>query len=256
MNFENKVVLITGATGGIGRVAAQEFARKGAKLSLIDISESKLKEFKKQIKIVNDKVLLISADVKDEEQVKDYVSKTIAKFGTIDIFLNNAGVEGEVASIIETLKEDLDYVLDVNVKGAYYGLKYVLPIMHNNNKGSVINTSSVAGFIGSLGMAPYVASKHAVIGITKTAALEGAPSNIRVNAVCPGPVDNRMMRSIEDGAAPGNGDAVKAEFLKTIPLGRYASNEDIANLINFLASDASTYITGQTYRIDGGMNAK
>ncbi len=256
MNFENKVVLITGATGGIGRVAAQEFARKGAKLSLIDISESKLKEFKKQIKIVNDKVLLISADVRDEEQVKDYVSKTIAKFGTIDIFLNNAGVEGEVASIIETLKEDLDYVLDVNVKGAYYGLKYVLPIMHNNNKGSVINTSSVAGFIGSLGMAPYVASKHALLGVNKVAALESAPHNVRVNAICPGPVDNDMMKNIEIKVAPGAPDAVRDNFIKEIPLGKYSSNLDIVNMILFLASDLSTYITGAYFRIDGGMAAK
>ncbi len=254
--FENKVAIITGAGGGIGATVAKDLYEKGAKLTLVDVSDESLTELSKNLKLNPDNSILLKADVSREDNVKYYVDKTVEKFGRIDIFVNNAGVEGKVSSIVETKKEDLDFVLNINVKGVYFGLKYVMAEMMKNNSGSIINISSVAGFMGSPGLCPYVASKHAVIGITKTAALEGAPSNIRVNAVCPGPVDNRMMRSIEDGAAPGNGDAVKAEFLKTIPLGRYASNEDIANLINFLASDASTYITGQTYRIDGGMNAK
>ena len=254
--FENKVAIITGAGGGIGATVAKDLYEKGAKLTLVDVSDESLTELSKNLKLNPDNSILLKADVSREGNVKYYVDKTVEKFGRIDIFVNNAGVEGKVSSIVETKKEDLDFVLNINVKGVYFGLKYVMAEMMKNNSGSIINISSVAGFMGSPGLCPYVASKHAVIGITKTAALEGAPSNIRVNAVCPGPVDNRMMRSIEDGAAPGNGDAVKAEFLKTIPLGRYASNEDIANLINFLASDASTYITGQTYRIDGGMNAK
>ncbi|MDD2409635.1 MAG: SDR family NAD(P)-dependent oxidoreductase [Bacilli bacterium] len=256
MNFENKVVLITGATGGIGLEAAKEFAKRGAKLSLVDISNNNLDELKKKIKLNNDNSLFITADVSNEEQVKKYVAQTIDKFGTIDIFLNNAGVEGDVASIIETKKEDLDYVLDVNVKGAYYGLKHVLPIMYENKEGSVINTSSIAGFIGCLGMAPYVASKHALLGINKSAALESAPFNVRVNAICPGPVDNNMMRNIEIKVAPGAPDAVRDNLVKDIPLGKYAQNIDIVNMILFLASDLSTYITGIEYRIDGGMAAK
>lgn len=256
MDFQNKVVLITGATGGIGFEAAKEFASRGAKLSLVDLTKNNLNKLKKTLKLNNDKVLLVTADVSDEKQVKEYVSKTIDKFGTIDIFLNNAGVEGEVASIIETQKEDLDYVLDVNVKGAYYGLKYVLPVMYENKKGSIINTSSIAGFIGSLGMAPYVASKHALLGINKSAALESAPYNVRVNAICPGPVNNNMMRNIEIKVAPGAPDAVRDNFIKDIPFGKYARNIDIVNMILFLASDLSTYITGNEYRIDGGMAAK
>ncbi len=254
--FDNKVAIITGAGGGIGHAVAKELKEKGAKLVLVDVSSEALTELSKDLNLNKDNSILLKADVTKEDNVKYYVDKAVERFGKIDIFINNAGTEGKVSSIVDTNKEDLDFVLNVNVKGVYYGLKYVMTQMIKQKSGSIINTSSVAGFMGSPGLCPYVASKHAVIGITKTAALEAAPYNIRVNAVCPGPVDNRMMRSIEEGSLPGNGDAVKTEFLKLIPLGRYASNEDVSKLILFLASDDSTYITGQAYRVDGGMNAK
>ena len=256
MNFENKVVLITGATGGIGSEAAKEFAKKGAKLSLVGTNNDKLNALANVLKLEDNRILLVVADVRDENQVKNYVDATIQKFGTIDIFLNNAGVEGEVAPIIHTEQKNLDFVLDVNVKGAYFGLKHVLPIMYEKKSGSIINTSSVAGFIGSPGMAPYIASKHALLGITKSAALESAAYNVRVNAVCPGPVDNNMMRKIESKAAPDTPEAVKEGFAKEIPFGKYASNLDVVNTILFLASDLSEYLTGTAHRVDGGMCAK
>lgn len=256
MNFENKVVLITGAAGGIGSETAREFAKKGAKLSLVGLNEESLIELKNKLNISDDKVLCVAANVKYEDQVKNYVNKTLEKFGTIDIFINNAGVEGEVAPIVQTLEENLDFVLDVNVKGAYFGLKHVLPIMYAKKSGSVINTSSVAGFIGSPGMAPYVASKHALLGINKCAAIESAPYNVRVNAVCPGPVDNDMMRNIEKKAAPDAPEVAKENLSKDIPFGKYASNLDIANTILFLSSDLTEYITGTALRVDGGMAAK
>jgi NAD(P)-dependent dehydrogenase (short-subunit alcohol dehydrogenase family) len=255
MNFENKVVLITGATGGIGTASAKEFAKRGAKLSLIGTNEEKLINLRKELNLDDSRVLFIKADVRSEEYVKAFVEKTKEKFGTIDIFLNNAGVEGEVAPIVETKTENLDFVIDVNIKGAYFGLKYVLPIMYENKSGSVINTASVAGFIGSPGMAPYIASKHALLGITKSAALESAAYNVRVNSVCPGPVDNNMMRNIEKKSAPDAPDAVKDALIKNIPFARYASNEDVVNTILFLASDLSTYLTGTHHRVDGGMGA-
>lgn len=254
--FKNKVVVITGATGGIGSTVALMLAREGAKLTLVDLSFSKLEQLSNDLELNKDNCLLVEADVSKEEQVKKYVDKTIDKFGTIDAFINNAGLEGKVASIIETSSDNLDLVLDVNVKGVYYGLKHVMPIMIENNYGSILNTSSVAGLTGSPGLAPYVASKHAVIGITKTAALEASPFNVRVNAVCPGPVDNRMMKSIEEGTLPGHANDIREEFRKTIPLGRYSTNEEIANIMLFLISDKASGITGATYRIDGGMCAK
>ncbi|MDD4036288.1 MAG: SDR family NAD(P)-dependent oxidoreductase [Bacilli bacterium] len=254
--FKNKVVVITGATGGIGSTIVSMLAKDGAKLVLVDLSLAKLEKLSKDLGLTTDNYLLVEADVSKEEQVKKYVDKAVEKYGTIDAFINNAGVEGKVASIMETTSDNLDLVLNVNVKGVYYGLKYVMPVMIENKKGSIVNTSSVAGLMGSPGLAPYVASKHAVIGITKTAALEVAPFNVRVNAVCPGPVDNRMMESIEEGTLPGHGNDIRDEFRKIIPMGRYSTNEEVANLMLFLISDKAIGITGVSYRVDGGMGAK
>lgn len=256
MEFQDKVVIITGASGGIGSETARQFANSGAKLCLVDLDINKLNDLVSFLNLKDDSYLLVACDVRNEENVKNYVDRTKEKFGKIDIFVNNAGVEGKVASITETKSEDLDFVLDVNVKGAYYGLKYVLPVMYSQKSGSVINTSSVAGFIGSPGMCPYIASKHALIGITKTAALEAAPYGVRVNAVCPGPVDNNMMRNIEKKASPNAPEAVKEGFVSTLPLGRYAKNEEVANLILFFASSKAEYLTGTAQRVDGGMGAK
>lgn len=255
MEFKDKVVVITGAAGGIGSAVAKLFAQDGARLVLVDIDEGGLRNVAVALNLPEENYLIQAANVAKEEEVKNYVDQAINKFGRIDVFINNAGIEGKVQSIVETSSDNLSNVLDVNVKGIYFGLKYVLNVMFKQKCGSIINTSSVAGFIGSPGLGPYIASKHAVLGITKTAALEAAAYGIRVNAVCPGPVDNRMMRSIEDGAAPGNGEAVKAAFIKNIPMGRYATNEEIADIMYFLSSSKANYINGAAYRIDGGMGA-
>lgn len=256
MEFKDKVIIITGTTGGIGAATAKKFAEKGAKLCLVDLDLSKLEELARSLNLVAENYVLKACDVRNEEAVKDYVDATVAKFGKIDVFVNNAGIEGEVKPIVMTESKELDLVLDVNVKGVYYGLKYVLPVMYQQKGGSVINTASVAGFIGSPGLAPYIASKHAVLGITKTAALESADYGVRVNAVCPGPVDNNMMRNIEKKAAPDAPESVKEGFSQMVPLKRYATNEEVADLIEFFASDKSIYITGTAQRIDGGMGAK
>ncbi len=256
MEFKDKVIIITGAAGGIGKAVAKMFASEEAKLTLVDLNEEKLKEVARELNLKEENYLLQAIDVSKEEQVQSYVTQTKLTYGRIDVFINNAGIEGKVTPIINTLSEDLDAVLNINVKGVYYGLKYVLPIMMEQKSGSIINTSSVAGFIGSPGLAPYIASKHAVLGITKTAALEAADYNIRVNAVCPGPVENRMMRAIEEKAAPGHGNEVKQSFIANIPMKRYSTNEEVANLIYFLSSNKSSGITGASYRVDGGMGAK
>lgn len=256
MNFNDKVVIITGAAGGIGATTARLFAEKGAKLVLVDLDQGGLQELVRTLNLPKDSCLIKTANVANEEEVKAYAKEAVAKYGKIDIFINNAGVEGKVQSIMETTAENLDFVLGVNVKGVYFGLKHVMGIMNKQKGGCIINTSSIAGFIGSPGLGCYVASKHAVIGITKTAALEGASFGVRVNAVCPGPVENRMMRSIEEGTLPGDAELVKQEMASTIPLGRYATNREVANLICFLASENAQYINGVCYRIDGGLGAK
>ncbi len=256
MDFKDKVVIITGAAGGIGKATAKLFANEGAKLTLVDLNKEGLEEVVSELNLSDEDYIIKETDVSKEEQVKEYVDLTLNKFGRIDAFVNNAGIEGKVMPIVETSDALLDLVLGVNVKGVYFGLKHIMPVMMEQKSGNIVNVASVAGFIGSPGMAPYIASKHAVLGINKCAALESASFGIRVNAVCPGPVDNRMMESIQESAAPGHGDEVRKQFERDIPIGRYSTNEEVANLIYYMSSDKSSGITGTAYRIDGGMAAK
>lgn len=252
--LDGKVAVITGGSGGIGKAVAKRFLEEGAKVVIVDLSQDALDKVKSELEPLGE-VLAVQADVTKEEDVKKYVDKTVETFGTIDVFFNNAGIEGKVQPITEISLEDFEKVQHVNVWGVFLGLKHVIPVMKKNGKGSIINTSSVAGLDGSPGVAPYVTSKHAVVGLTKVAALEVAKDNIRVNSIHPAPVNTRMMRSLEAGFSPGNADAAKEQFTANIPLGRYGEPEDIANLVLFLASDESAFITGAQYRIDGGMGA-
>jgi len=250
--FQDKVAIITGGAGGIGHEAAKLFIEAGGKVMLVDIDENSLQEKAKELG--EDNAAFFVADVSDEKQVKQYVDATVERFGKIDVFLNNAGVEGKVLPLDQYPIDEFHKVIDINVKGAYYGLRHVFPHMKENG-GSIIITSSVAGIMGTANVLPYVTSKHAVIGMMKSAALEGAPYQIRVNSVNPSPVDNRMMRSLEEGFAPGEANNAKAGFEQAIPLGRYASNLEVAQLMMFLAGDESKFITGTVNPIDGGMTA-
>ena len=245
----NKVAVITGGSGAIGTATAKLFLNEGAKVVLVDINEEALKQAVAELGSEN--VSFIAANVSKSEDVQKYVAHAVNTFGKIDIFFNNAGVEGVVKPISEYPEEEFDKVIGVNVKGVWLGIKYVLPQM--NDGGSIINTSSVAGLMGFTSMSAYVTSKHAVIGLTRTVAHEAAPRGIRVNSLHPSPVDNRMMRSLEEGFAPGQGEQAKKGFEASIPMGRYATNEDIANGALFLASDDSKFITGTKLVIDGGM---
>ncbi|MGE7767747.1 SDR family NAD(P)-dependent oxidoreductase [Peribacillus sp. NPDC096540] len=250
MDFEEKVVLITGAAGGIGKETARLFAKQGAKLSLVDMDAQALESLVMELELED--YLLQTADVTSEEQVKNFVQQTKEKYGKIDVFFNNAGIEGKVASIIETNAEDLDKVLNVNIKGVFFGLKHVMAPMMEQKFGSIINTSSITGLKGSPGLAPYSASKHAVLGLTKTAAIESAGMGIRVNAICPGYVETRMMQAIEQGRGSEHANQMRERALSKVPLNRYAQTNEIAELVLFLASDKATYITGSHYLIDGG----
>lgn len=249
--FENKVVLITGGSGDIGKTTADLFLEEGAKVAIVGTNDEKLARAKEEL----GNVLTIKADVTNEEDVKDYVNKTVEEYGKIDIFFNNAGTEGKMAAITEQNIDDVRRVMDINVMGVFMGLKYVIPIMQKQGSGSIINTSSDAGLAGSPGLAPYVASKHAVVGLTKTAALEVASDNIRVNSIHPTNVEGRMMESIEAGLNPDDPKAIKDEWTSAIPMGRYAKLEEVARLVLFLASDDASFITGAQYVIDGGILA-
>lgn len=249
--LENKTAVITGGAGSIGTTTAKLLLDEGANVFLVDLNEEALK--KATDKLGSKNVKYAAADVTKAADVQRYVDAAVKAFGKIDIFFNNAGIEGVVKPVVEYPEDVFDKVLAVNVKGVWLGNKYVLPQM--NDGGSIILTSSVAGISGSLDVSAYIASKHAVVGLMRNLALEVAPRKIRVNTINPSPVDNRMMRSLEEGYSPGQAEAAKKQIETTIPLGRYADPEEIGQLVLFLAGNDSRFITGTVNVIDGGMNA-
>lgn len=247
-----KVALVTGAGGAIGAATALLMLARGASVVAVDRTKSGLDQLGRDAG-AGASLHLVPADVASEDSVAGYVREALKAFGRIDVFFNNAGIEGKVAPIADYALADFQDVLNVNIVGVFLGLKHVIPAMAAQGGGSIINTSSVAGLIGSPGLSAYVASKHAVIGLTRTAAIECGPMNIRVNSVNPGPIESRMMRSIETQASPGAPAAVHDQFAQRIPLGRYGSCEEVAQMVAFLASDEAKYLTGGVFVVDGGM---
>ena len=211
--LDNKVAIITGGAGSIGKITAKLFLDEGAKVMLVDLDSDSLEKTVKELN--SEHVKYCTADVSKAADVQNYVDETVNKFGKIDVFFNNAGIEGEVKPIIDYSEEIFDKVIAVNVKGMWLGNKYAIPQM--NDGGSIIMTSSVAGILGSANMSAYIISKHAVVGIMRSAAIELASRKIRVNTVNPSPVNNRMMRSIEEGVSSGHGDQVQQDFEAIIP---------------------------------------
>jgi len=249
--LQDKTAIITGAAGEIGFAAAKKFVAEGARVMLVDLDEKGLKS--KAGELAPDQVEYIQADVSKARDVQAYVKATLDAFGRIDVFFNNAGIEGPVHPIPEYPEEAFQKVLDVNVKGVFLGMKYAMPPMLEQKSGSIIITSSVAGLTGNPGMVAYITSKHAVIGIMRTAAAEGAGHGVRVNTVHPGVIDSRMMDSLEKGMNPDDPESVHEAFSQQVPLGRYGKEEEIAQLVTFLATDEASYITGSLYVADGGL---
>src|SRR4051812_15669084 len=255
MDFTGKIALITGGANGIGRATALGFARYGAKLVIVDRDAASGEATIGAIRQQGGDARFVAADVTKSKDVQGYVQAALDKFGRIDCFFNNAGIEGKVAPIAEYDEAVFDAVIGVNVKGVFLGLRHVLPEMIRQGGGAVVNTASVAGLVGTPGMPAYVASKHAVIGLTKTAAGEVARQGIRVNAVCPGPVDTRMIHDLEEQLAPGNAPSVGERYRAAIPSGRYTTPEEIANMVLFLCSDLAANTTGGQFVVDGGRTA-
>lgn len=243
-------IIITGATGGIGEATARRVIEEGASVLLVDLYEEPLKALAEDL---GERAAHFAADVSDPDQAAAYVGACVDHFGGVDALFANAGIEGKVTPLLQVDPAGMQRVLDVNLMGALYGIQRAAPVMLSSGGGSIVITSSVAGLVGSPGLGPYCASKHAVIGLMKTAAQELGPQGIRVNTVNPGPVDNRMMRSIEEQASPGAGDAVKEKFSAMVPLGRYATNEEVAAMAAFLLSDDSASCNGASYVVDGGL---
>lgn len=251
--LNGKVAIITGGSGGIGVAAARRFVAEGAKVLLVDLDEAAVESAAGEF---GDAAAWIAADVTDPAASEGYVAHAERHFGGVDILLANAGIEGSVKAIVDQDVAMFDRVMAVNVRGVWLGLKYAMPAIKRRGGGSIVITSSVAGVGGTAGLSPYITSKHAVIGLMRTAALEGAPDRIRVNTVNPAPTETRMMRSLEDGFYPGDAQVAHAQIAGSIPLGEYGQPEDVANLMLFLASDEARFITGSVYMVDGGSTAR
>ncbi len=251
--LNGKVAIITGGAGGIGSQAGKLFVQEGAKVLLVDLNEDALKQAAQTIG--SDAVGYCAADVTQPDQTQQYVQAAVDRFGGVDILLANAGIEGEVKPITDYSIETFDKVIAVNVRGVWLGLKYAAPEIEKRGGGTIVITSSVAGVRGTAGISAYITSKHAVIGLMRTAALEMASKGIRVNTVNPAPIETRMMRSLEAGFQPDDPGQAKEGFAAMLPLHRYGSPEEVAGMMLFLASDESRYCTGGVYMVDGGMSA-
>ncbi|WP_048440854.1 SDR family NAD(P)-dependent oxidoreductase [Caenimonas sp. SL110] len=247
-----KVALLTGATGGIGQACARRLVASGMAVVLVDLDMARLDKLARE---TGGDTLCLTADVADEQQSSSCVQAALARYGRIDQAFLNAGIEGPAGLIGQTPVEAFDRVMQVNVRGVWLGLAHLMPAMASAGGGSIVVTSSIAGLRGSARLAPYVASKHAVIGLMKCAAIEGAAQHIRVNAVCPGAVDTRMMEAIEAGANPASPGAVRAAIEAGIPQQRYADPDEVAAMMCFIAGSEAGYCTGSVFTIDGGAMA-
>ena len=254
IELNGKIAIVTGGAAGIGRAACLAFARAGARLIVVDRDVAEGEATAQIVREAGGEADFVEADVSRSADVQAYVAAAMQRYGRIDCFFNNAGIEGRVAFTADYEEAVFDAVLAVNVKGVFLGLKYVIPAMIQGGGGAIVNTASTAGVSGSPGLAGYVASKHAVIGLTRTAALEYGARGVRVNAVCPGPTATRMIASLESQTGGGANDPGE-RYRAMIPIGRYAEATEVADLVLFLCSDLARSISGAQYLIDGGRTA-
>lgn len=239
---------------GLGLAAAKELASKGANLVLVDYNDKALEDAKSEISAAfsDIKIITIMADVSKEEAVKNYVDEAVKVFGRIDGLYNNAGIEGKQASITEYDVDVFKKVIDINLMGVYYGLRYVIPIMQKQKFGRIVNVASVGGIRGVLNQMPYVASKHAVSGMTKNAALEYGKDGILTNAIAPGAILTPMVAEAFKQVNPTNPKAAESEYAQRNPTKRLGQPHEVAKLVSFLLSEENGYVSGQTIAIDGG----
>jgi NAD(P)-dependent dehydrogenase (short-subunit alcohol dehydrogenase family) len=249
--LEGKVALVTGGASGIGRATALAFAREGAKVVLADVAVERCDDTVVQIEEAGGEVFCVETDVSQPDQVEALINATVETYGRLDCAFNNAGIEGEQAPTPDCTEENWDRVININLKGVWLGMKYEIPQMLKQGGGAIVNMSSVAGLVGFPSAPAYVASKHGILGLTKTAALEYATEGIRVNAVCPGVIRTPMVER-----ATGGDPEVEAQFTAMEPVGRMGKPEEVAEAVVWLCSDAASFVTGHPLVVDGGLVAQ
>jgi 3alpha(or 20beta)-hydroxysteroid dehydrogenase len=253
--FDGKVVVITGGGGGIGRATAVRLAGEGARLVLVDRARDALAASLAAVEGAGGIALSVEADVTRRTDVERYVAVAQERFGSIDAFFNNAGILGPVRPLVEYPEDDFDRVIAVNLKGVWLGLRTVGPILMARGGGAIVNTASIAGLRSAANLVAYAASKHGVVGLTRTAAAEFARRGVRVNAVCPAPIDTAMAAELEQHWGRGDPVTFRKRMSATIPLGRYGTPEEVAALVTFLLSEEASYLSGGIYTVDGGSMA-
>lgn len=249
--MNQKVVLITGALTGIGRATALAFANEGAQLVVSGRRDEVGQKLASELRALGTEAEFVHADVRHESEVRNVVEQTVARFGRLDVAVNNAGTEGQLGSVADQTVDNYESTFATNVLGTLLSMKHEMRVMAAQGSGAIVNISSIAGHVGMAGASVYVASKHAVEGMTKSVALEGAAIGVRVNAVAPGPVATDMLDRFV-----GNNEEAKHGFLDTIPAKRAATVDEIAQTIVFLASDKARYLAGQIVAVDGGYSAQ
>lgn len=251
LSFENKVALVTGAGSGLGLATAKAFAESGASVVLADWNEKGVRSAAEELTAQGHKALAIRCDVADDAQVEAMVEQTVATFGRLDAAYNNAGVQNIVAETADAPREDFDRAMAINLRGVWSCMKFELRQMRKQGSGAIVNCSSIGGLVGIAGRGVYHASKHGVLGLTKSAALEYASRGIRINAVCPGIIETPMVA----GMLTSQAEAMK-ELLKDVPIGRLGHAEEIADAVLWLCSPAASFVIGHALAVDGGYTVR
>ncbi len=250
--LSGRVVIVTGAASGIGEAAARQCVFQGAQVLLVDRDVERLEALSRSI---GSSAMTFAGDVAEPDTASRYVAAALERFGRLDIALLNAGIAGKIGPIESVSSDDFDHIIRVNVRSVWSGMAALFPVMKNAGGGSIVVTASTGGVLGAPFVAPYIASKHAVIGLVKSAALEGARHRIRVNAVAPAPIDTPMMSQINNALGSGDAELSRTRTLAHVPMRRYGTASEVAKMLVFIASDDASFATGGVYLLDGGLSA-